>query len=311
LGENVRYPLVQEALGSDAPVEVSAQLLCRPEAATKLMRVRGADGELPRLLQSGLGFVPPARVSALDSILEHLGTYILFSEFAFDLPGDLPEPLTGVAKAGSEYRDAISSLCERMRTSDDTREGYIALAGRVETALRLAHLLADRHESGSRDTFPFEERTHLRRLQSLATAGNLAEAREVVEQRRRSVWRHIPERALLWKLAERCVDFLVAVEAWNREVLHTGYTVRELVQAYTATKGFWQTDRQQRLVEQGAAACAEDKEVSGLLRTCRERYAEVAGAAQSSFLRAVELEGWPPEGVLRQTQFLIGSSPLH
>ena len=35
-----------------------------------------------------------------------------------------------------------------------------------------------------------------------------------------------------------------------------------LVQAYTATEGFWHTDRQQRLVEPGAAACAANEEVA-------------------------------------------------
>lgn len=302
LGESVRYPLLQEALGSDSLIEVTAQLLCRDDSPKKLTGVTGASNELLRLLQAGLGFVPPSRVTALESILEHLGRYVLLSEFALDLPGVLPDQLTGVARAADEYRQAIYSLCERMRTSDDTRDGYIALAGRVEKELRLPELAADRPELGSCDTFPFEERAYLKRLESLANAGNLTEARQVVEQRRQSVWRYIPERALLWKLAERCIDFLVAVEAWSKEVLKTGATVRELVQAYTATERFWQTDRQQRLVEQGAAVCAEDEEVAGLVTICRQRYTEVVGAAQAVFLRAVEREGWPPEGVLRQTQ---------
>jgi len=301
LGEGARYPLLQEALGSDSLTEVAAQVLCRDESPKKLSNVPGACGELLRLLQSGTGFVPPPRVTALESILDHLGRYVLFSEFAFDLPGALPEQLNGVARAGDEYRSAMNSLCERMRTADDTRDGYIALAGRVEKDLRLLELAGDR-PVGSRDTFPFEERAYLRKLESLANAGNLTEARQVVEQRRQSVWRYIPERVILWKLAERCVDFLVAVGAWGKEVLKTGARVRQLVQAYAATDGFWQTDRQQRLVEQGAAICAEDEEVAGLRAICRQRYAEVVGAAQAVFLRAVEQEGWPPEGILRQTQ---------
>lgn len=136
----------------------------------------------------------------------------------------------------------------------------------------------------------------------MAKAGNLTEARQVVGQRRQSVWRYIPERALLWKLAERCIDFLIAVEVWSNQVFKTGDTVRDLVQAYTATEGFWNTDRQQRLVEQGSAACAEDEEVAGLVAICRQRYTEVVGVAQAIFVRAVEREGWPPEGILRQTQ---------
>jgi len=302
LGEGVHYPLLQEALGSDSLVEVTARLLCRDGSPGKLTAVAGASSELLRLLHTGLGFVVPPRVTALESIIDHLGRYVLFSEFALDIPRTMPEQLTGVPRAASACRDAIYSVCERMRASDDTRDGYVALAGRVEQALRLPELMGGLPEFGVRDTFPFQEKAQLKRLESLAKAGNLTEAREAIKQRQQSVWRYIPERALLWKLAERCVDFLIAVEAWSNQVFKTGDTIRNLVQAYTAAEGWWQTDRQQRLVEQGAAACAEDEEVESLVAICRQRYTEVAGAAHATFLRAVEREGWPPEGTLRQTQ---------
>jgi hypothetical protein len=302
LGEGVHYPLLQEALGSDSLVEVAARLLCREESRNKLACVAGTTNELLRLLQTGLGFVPPARVTALESILEHLGRYVLFSEFALDMPGTLPEQLTGVPRAASECRDATYSVCERMRASDDTRDGYVALAGRVEKALCLPELVGGLPKLGVRDTFPFQEKAQLKRLESLAKAGNLTEARQAVKQRQQSVWRYIPERALLWKQAGRCVDFLIAAEAWSNQVSKTRDTVRDLILAYTAAEGFWQTDRQQRLVEQGAAACAEDEEVDALVTICRQRYAEVVGAAHAIFLTAVEREGWPPEGMLRQTQ---------
>jgi hypothetical protein len=212
LGESARYPLLHEALGTDSLTEVTAQLLCRDESPRKLAAVTGASNELLRLLQAGLGFVPPSRVTALESILDHLGRYVLFSEFALDLPGALPDQLAGVPRAADEYRTAICSLCERMRASDDMREGYITLAERVEKALRLPELVGGLPELGVRDTFPFQEKAQLKGLESLAKAGNPTQARQVVEQRQQSVWRHKPERSLLWMLAQRCVDFLVAVE---------------------------------------------------------------------------------------------------
>ncbi len=302
LGKTVRYPLLQEALGSDSLIEVTTQLLCGKEPTKALDSVTGASQELLRLLQSGIGFAPPPRVTSLESILEHLGRYVLFSEFALDLSGALPDQLSDVSRTAEEHRQTIYSVCDRMRMSDDTRDCYIALASRVEKALRLPELASSLPHLGVRDTFPFEERAYLKRLESLAKAGNLTEAQQVVSQRRQSVWRYIPERALIWKLAERCTDFLIAAEAWSSQASKIPNTVRDLVQAYTAADGFWQTDRQQRLVEQGAAACAEDDEVGGLIAICRQRYAEVVGSAQSVFVRSVEREGWPPEGVLRQTQ---------
>ncbi len=302
LGKSTQYPLLQQALGSDSLIEVTTQLLCRDDSVKELDGVSGAIGELLRLLQTGLGFVPPPRVTATESILEDLGRYVLFSEFALDLPGTLPEQLTGVARASDDCRQTIFSLCDRMRSSDDTRDSYIALARRVEKALRLPELAAGLPDLGIRETFPFEEKAYLKKLESLAKAGNLTEAHRVVDQRGQSVWRYIPERALIWKLADRCIDFLLAAEAWSSQAPKGPNSVCDLVQAYTAATGFWQTDRQQRLVEQGAATCAENEEVAGLVAICRQRYTEVVGAAQITFLKAVEREGWPPEGILRQTQ---------
>jgi hypothetical protein len=125
---------------SDSLTEVVTQLLCRNDAARKLNAVVGAGSELLRLLQAVLGFAPPPRVTVLESIREHLGRYVLFSEFALDLPGTLPEQLAAVPRAAGQYRQAVYSLCERMRGSDDTRDGYTSLAGDVEKALRLPEL---------------------------------------------------------------------------------------------------------------------------------------------------------------------------
>ena len=82
MGKSIRYPLIQEALGSDSLIEVTTQLLCGEEPAKELEAVTGASNELLRLLQAGLGFAPAPRITALESILEHLGRYVLFSEFA-------------------------------------------------------------------------------------------------------------------------------------------------------------------------------------------------------------------------------------
>jgi hypothetical protein len=302
LGEGARYPLVEEGLGSGSVIEVVALLLCREGASAKLSAVAGAQQELLRLLEAELGFVPPPRVKALDTILQHLGRFVLLSELALDLPGSLPDALSSVPRADAACREKVFALCDRMRGSDDTRDGYLTLATRVERELRLPDLTRGMLDLGSRDTFPYEERDYLSRLESLAKEGDLAAARRIVDERRRSVWRHLAERALLWKLADRCVDFLAAVQAWKTRAPGNGAGVREWIDAYRANDGLWLVDRHQRLVEQGAASCAENAEVAGLIEVCRKRYREAAESAQSRFVRAVEREGWPPDGVFRQTQ---------
>ena len=47
----------------------------------------------------------------------------------------------------------------------------------------------------------------------------LDDARKVIEVRRSSVWSTLGERAVLWKVAERCVEFLDAVEACSPQLV--------------------------------------------------------------------------------------------
>ena len=297
------FPLLQDCLGTDAPLDVAAQVLCVKNTHEKIAATPGAIDELLRLLRNEYGYVPPPRVSKIEPRLEPFAAYILLSEFAFDLGQPLPDALANTAVAPAAHKDRIFALCERMRRSDDTREGYIDLAQRLETQLRLRELFKDDDILGSRDTFPFEEQHYLHRLQPSVEAGKLADARTVINARRGSVWSTLGERAVLWKVAERCVEFLEAIETCQPHLVESSKPIAEHIAAYIdRDHGLWRVDRQQRLVEQGAANCAEDAEIERLVEVCRRRYRHFVDQAQERFLTAVQRDGWPPESLTRQSQ---------
>jgi hypothetical protein len=102
-----------------------------------------------------------------------------------------------IPRADEALKEKIFSARERMRTSPDLREGYLQLANRVETELRLAELTEDLSTIGSRDSFAFQEWWHLRRLLEFVQQGDLPAARTILDRRRHSVWRDQPDRALL------------------------------------------------------------------------------------------------------------------
>ena len=295
------WPLIREALETESPVDVVARVLCGEDCASRVERFTGTQAEVLRLLDAAFGFKRPAQAEWKD-IQSHLGTYVLLSEFAFDLPVSLPEELSVVSHADTSHKERILAACERMRTSDDLRDGYIDLAERVEADLRLAAVTEGIENLGVLDTFAFEERQYLARLLRHVEEGDLAAARSVLNDRRRSIWRHLPERSLLWSVAERCVDFLETVAAigmgWREEASST----RSMVQAYARPEGWAELDRHQRLYEQSAAECADDDEVLPLVDACRARYRTAALQIQDRFLKLVYTEGWPPEGVMRQSE---------
>ncbi|TVS21061.1 MAG: PglZ domain-containing protein, partial [Planctomycetaceae bacterium] len=303
LKAGMSYPLVKDCLGTDFPLEVAAQILCIPGTIEKLADAPGAVAEALRLLQAEFGYEPPSRAQKASSKLEPLAHHVLLSEFAFDLDGPLDPSLAELSIAPAEHRERIFALCDRMRRSDDTREGYIGIAQHVEAQLQVRQRYKDHLNLGKRDTFPFEERSYLDRLRPLADVGKLDEARQVIADRRQSIWSSLGERAVLWKTAERCIEFLAAIETTRPHLPAVGATVREHLRAYTdRERGLWRVDRGQRLVEQAAASCAEDDEVEPLVEVCRQRYREIAALAQSRFLKAVEQQGWPPDEIPRLTQ---------
>jgi hypothetical protein len=301
LKQTSAYPLIEQALGTQSVVEACALMLGSEKAAAKVEAVPGARAELLRLLEAEVGFVPPARAKAWPTIRDRLGEYVLLSELAFDLPGPWPESLVNVARADLTRRERVYAICDRLRGADDMREAYILLAQRIERDLKLRDHFRDYQHLGVRDTFAFEERQYLAALATAVQPNDLSESRVILDGRRKSVWRHQPERAQIWQVAERCVDLLETAERVQR-VKTTPLRVSGLIEAYTRAEGWSDIDRYQRLMEQSWADCIEGDEVLPILDLTRRRYREISLRLQSRFLKQVGAEGWPPEGALRQTQ---------
>lgn len=297
-----RYPLLLNAVGTESASEVIALILCNAESASRVEEVSGALNELYRLLDAEIGFSPRSERDSWVQIRDQLGTYVLFSEFALDCPDGLPDSLGVVPKADAVHKDIIFSACERMRNDADLRESYIQLAGRVQAELRLPELVAGDSDFWSRDTFPFEEEQYLRLLQKHAERGELTRARALLGGRRHSVWRNHPDRAILWRAAERCLDFLESADnvqtSWSGEAR----SVRQMIEVYARQDGWSELDRRQRLFEQAAVSTTGDSQIGPLVERCRRRYLEVVLPIQERFLNLIQEEGWPPEGVRRQTQ---------
>ena len=308
LKASAAYPVVDQVLGTQAVVEVCALVLGSEAALAKLEAEPGGRIELLRLLESELGFVLPAKSKSQAALRERLSEYVLLSELAFDLPGPRPDALAAVPRADLPRRDRLYALCDRLRNSDDTREAYLALANRIENDLKLRDHFQGVTQLGVRDTFAFEEQQYLAALIKTPAVSKTAEvstaaaaARAILEERRKSVWRHQPERAQIWQVAERCLDLLET--ACQVDQIPTGsLRLASLVEGYIRADGWNNLDRQQRLMEQAWADCAEGDEIRPLLDLARRRYRESSLRLQTRFLKYLQTQGWPPEGLLRQTQ---------
>lgn len=303
LAAGTRYPLLEQVLGTEAPGRVAAMLLCRPgDLGGQLQSTPGLVADLGRLLADVYGF-DPLSPPPLDGLGPAFGQWLLLSEFAFDRPGLVPAALAHVPRASTRFRRAICDLCRDLRASAEHRGTYRDIATEVERRLGLSSLGDSAAALGDRDGFPFEDRAALQQVQQQALAGETAAARALAVGRRASVWRTLPERDQLWRLAERCLDLLDAGAAWETRQVGANRPVADHVRAYCSEQdGMWRLDQAQRLVEQAAALLVDRDSLAPLLEMVRREYRRWLGTAQDAFLDAVARCGWPPEGMTRQTQ---------
>lgn len=302
LSKSPAYPLVNQALGTRAVVDVAALLLGDKDNLRKITGLSGCSSETLRLLKDELGFSPSTDVTKWDSLRVLLARYIMFSEFMFDLNVSLPEALSNLPRAAAEYRERILSIAERLRDSSQWRESYLELATQVERDLDLPRHFESLSTPGSRDTFAFEERIHLHNLAQATAGGDLPLARQIVSERRASVWRHQIERSSLWAVAERSLTLLETAARLEPEWKKDAASVKSMTHAYTSENGWSDLDRAQRLMEQSIAECPLKEELENLIEQARAHYRNLADSIQQRFLERIEAEGWPPEDTLRQTQ---------
>ncbi|MCL4488345.1 MAG: PglZ domain-containing protein [Chloroflexi bacterium] len=291
------YPQIEQILRTQSPIEVCAAVLGSGQVA-EAFEARGPRGELLALLKGAIGFVPQAGTRSWKKLLDQLASYILFSELTFDLPAALPAALDGVHRADPSYRDQVYAICDRLRSSDEWRDAYVALANRIEKDLKLHDHFRAAKELGERDTFAFEEKQSLASLATAVLESNLQTARSILDARSHSVWRRQADRAQIWQVAERCLNLIGAASKVENGISR----LSGLVESYARDGGWNELDLQQRLMEQSVADCADCAEIQAVIDFARRTYRASIDKLEMRFLAAVPAEGWPPENVLRQTQ---------
>lgn len=299
LEKTQRYPVLDQVLKTESTSEVIALALCDEGRASAIDETPGCVDELIRLL-AAVGFKPGKGGKKWADMRRHAAAYVLFSEFVFDLPVEPPDALSAVERAPEDAKPLIFAACERMRSNVELRDTYMALAVQVENDLRLAHIAAEIDDPGAIDTFPFEERLLLRRLVRHAEAAELDVVSVLLSGRRKSVWRHDPERSPLWTAAERGAALLATAIRVSNETKGIR-NLNDLVSAYAEHRAS-DLDRYERLFENALTACEDYAELTPLVELCRRRYRDAALRMQDQFLEAVGREGWPPERVPRQTR---------
>ena len=300
IGGGSGWPTLQALLNVESARDIIFALLAPNSSQEQALRSGDAwVTEAKSLLETALGLVLKTRGKTLSPISDELWRFVLFSEFVFDLPGELPQSLADIPAANSAARQVIEDVCDRLRNDRRTRDIYIDYAYEVQKSLDLTSICADLSDLGERDTFPFEERTFLSNAISAFVSKDLERVQRVLERHAESVWTGIGESQAQWDLVRAGLKLAKCIEDVEPRLGDFSRSMDSLIDFYVSQ--LREVDRLHREFEQAVSA-NEWQDADSLMKPIqtkvRSAYSHLIGQAQAIFTKHLQSAGWPASGRL-------------
>jgi len=298
VGGGVGWPSLQAALGVQSGREILLAILSPNESQLKKLKDSEAwVSEAKDLFLSSLGLKLVTRGKTWQSIADELWRFVLFSEFAFDLPGDLPASLANIPKADEEAQAIIEDLCDELRDKTSSKTTYIERAEYWERELRVETACEGIDDLGVRDTFPFEERSFFQQAVDALQRDNMDRLREITARHERSIWADRGENQAQWTLLQIAQSLMEQSDDVARQLPDHSGSMDALVSFYVTSAR--EIDRLQREFEQATGDVeAEEEEIGSITQCARSAYAKCASEMHRLFVRYLESDGWPVAGRL-------------
>jgi PglZ domain len=297
VGGGLRWPTLRTLLQAESARDILFALLVpSPKQREALQANEAWVGEARALFGATLGLKLITRGKTSSSIGDELWRFLLFSEFVFDLPPELPTALANVPRAPEAARLLVEELCERLRNDARTRPTYIERAEQTETDLDLPNHCRAIADLGVLDTFPFEERTNLAASLRALEADRLDDIRGILDRHRGSVWIGQGESQVQWGLVEAVLRLVECCDDAERQLADHARGLDALIGYYVSS--LCEVDRRQREFEQSTADISLDAAVMAVIDHGRRRYGRLIEKIGALFTRHLEATGWPPPGRL-------------
>jgi hypothetical protein len=296
VGGGSGWPNCQAVLNADSARDILFRLLAPNETQTaKLAEADTWVSEAKDLFSATLGLKLISRGKTWSSIADELWRFVLFSEFIFDLPVELPSALADVPRADESARPLVQELCERLRNDQRTQSDYIDRAESIEEELNLPMLCEGIADLGDCDTFPFEERTFFAQAVAMLQQDDTEAVRGILHHHADSVWVGKGESQAQWGLLGTALALIEACGDYSRELAGHAHSQEQLIEYYLTS--LRDVDRLQREFEQAygdhIAFDAEDV-LAPVVDQARSHYRQLVSKVQAKFTQHLESSGWPP-----------------
>ena len=299
VGGGSTWPVLQALLQEESASNILFALLV-PSSTQRDALKNSATwvAEAKSLFERTLGLKLQTRARNWEAITDELWRFVLFSEFVFDLPGDLPPSLQNIPRAQAVATPLVDFLCERLRADTRHRDRYVEQAETIEQMLSLPDACRAIADLGVRDTFPFEERSFFAQAVDAFSRNNRERLGQLLAHHRRSPWGAKGENRTQWLILQAAIELVDACsgaeDAFGALRMRT---VDSLIDYYL--EHLRDVDRRQREFEQSVADYIDtDGAMAVVVSGARKSYRRLANKVQDVFVRDVERAGWPPTGRL-------------
>lgn len=298
IGGGLQWPTLRALLNVESSPEIVSALMV-PDAKQR-EGLNGSEAwvaEAKQLFDQVLDLKLTTRGKKWKSISEELWRFVLFSEFVFDLPGDLPSSLESVPRAHAAARPIIENLCDGLRQDLRKQEDYIQYAEQIERDFNLENVCHAVDDLGERDTFPFEERTFLQMAIKAIESNDIEALNAILSHRKASIWSNRGENETQWDLVAAAKNLIESCADLLRELPEHSSSQAALLDFYLTS--LREADRLQREFEQ---AVTNYWDATGLLKPvtekARKEYCKLTDKVQHLFIKQLADNGWPPENRL-------------
>lgn len=272
------YPELEQLTGGKSFTEMTVGLLSQtscPNMQWMQEWQRFADIQFPGLHTDGI---------SLHNVQQKLWAYLLFSEFVFDLPEELPDSMKSIAMAPIELKDKVYLVCDKLRNQQNLREIYVRMANKIAELLRLRETFAKVKHLGERVTFCFENVVEYQRFINKVKEGKLSEAHMLYRKNIDGVWyNEDAEVATFWKLAKH---LLTLIDCINLGVKSDG-SMAELI-AWYAEQGCEADFAFRRFHTEKMGATSIPDQVKELTELVNTRYREFTERSVKTYQQKVE-----------------------
>jgi hypothetical protein len=251
--------------------------------------------EATGLFKSSLGLNLKTKIKSWTAVADELWRFLLFSEFVFDLPGDLPSALSNVPCAPQEALHLVEDLCDRLRNDRRTQVFYIERAEGIEKELNLQTICQKIDDFGNRDTFPFEERACFNQAVDALKRDNVDKLRNVLNHHEESVWVSRGENHVQWALLHSAASLIQTCDDTETQLSDHTRSLDTLLDFYTSSMR--EVDRLQREFEQAAGDVLDLGGASiEVISQSRSTYRKLMDKVHAVFIHHLEKSGWPISG---------------